>query len=391
MRILSRRGRLAAGAEGWYVAPAMDERKDKGDVKSNAEENESSFPRRTHIHREHLPRVLETRTPSTLVSFRLWFAAAGCFLLMVIFLFGSIRYAQRDWSNKNSRARSWGKSTEAASLAEGKSSGEGMDSATASELPGRPYKLSSAALEEYVRRLSGPQDGPELWLLQAYVGASPAGEREKAYRLGLAARGDGAAFHNAAAAIFLGHQRITEAQEQLWLAEQSAQGATPAIFFNRALCAVLRNRPKSALMWVSQYLARAPKDAQAARLQYTLLMQAGEYVMALDLLRSFLKDQPPTQSLYLDAARLAARLNRQEEAMRYLEESLGGQPLETVVRIYQSPTFRDIRLGPDGAVFTARLAQQARAMLAISPAITAGNTSSPAVRLGAGLLSPKVH
>ena len=44
-----------------------------------------------------------------------------------------------------------------------------------------------------------------------------------------------------------------------------------------------------------------------------------------------------------------------------LETALNGNPIQTVVKTYQSPTFRDIRLSGEGDPFASRLANRARA------------------------------
>jgi len=81
---------------------------------------------------------------------------------------------------------------------------------------------------------------------------------------------------------------------------------------------------------------------------------------ALRLLENFLKTQPPEQPLFLEAAMLAARLDQHGNALRYLETALNGNPIQNVIRAYQSPTFRDIRLSGKGDTLAARMAAKAR-------------------------------
>ena len=99
----------------------------------------------------------------------------------------------------------------------------------------------------------------------------------------------------------------------------------------------------------------------ALRLQSTLLSQLGRPLEALLLLEKFLKGQPPQQPLFLEAAVLAARLGQNGNAIRYLETALNGNPIQAVVRTYQSTVFREIRLSGEGDKLSTRMADKARA------------------------------
>jgi len=157
----------------------------------------------------------------------------------------------------------------------------------------------------------------------------------------------------------LQQRRMRQAQVHFRAAQQIEPGFPPALF-NLALGAMAERNPVRASQLLSHYLARRPDDAAAYRLQAALLTQLDRPKEALLMLEKFLRNQPADQPLFLEAATLAARLGRQGNAIRYLETALNGNPLQNVVRAYQSSAFRDIRLSSDGAALSARLASRAR-------------------------------
>ena len=57
---------------------------------------------------------------------------------------------------------------------------------------------------------------------------------------------------------------------------------------------------------------------------------------------------------------MAARRGQTGKALRYLETALNGNPIQSVVRTYQSAGFREIRLSGEGDRLAARMAERAR-------------------------------
>ena len=104
------------------------------------------------------------------------------------------------------------------------------------------------------------------------------------------------------------------------------------------------------------------RDVQRTAALYlaAVAMQQKDLQRASDLLERFLRDQPPEQPLFLEAAMLAARLGQNGNALRYLETALYGNSIQSVVRAYQSPAFRGIRLSGAGDDLASRMASRAR-------------------------------
>jgi len=176
----------------------------------------------------------------------------------------------------------------------------------------------------------------------------------------MAGSGEDAEMKNDLGAVYLQQKRIKEAVAQFNAAEQIQPGFAPTRF-NLALCAISERNPERAIQLLGQYLGQRPTDTTALRLQSTLLSQFGRPQDALHMLEKFLKEQPANEPLFLEAAMLAARLGQNGNAIRYLETAMNGNSIQTVVRAYQSPTFREIRLSGDGEKLSARMADKARA------------------------------
>ncbi len=292
-------------------------------------------------------------------------------LLMLVVLFGAVRYLQRDWADKNRRARSHGHVAAAAA----------QPSTAAPHAPaaaGRPHAVPEAARDRFLSSLAGTAPLEHLWLLQGQGPGLDNGARHRAMLLDLAENGDGVEFRNLHAALLLKRGAVLQAVRQLRIADQIAAGYPPTLF-NRALCAMMTGLPDQALAWIVRYRARFPRDEQAMRLHFNLLLQADRPEKAMDELAGFLARQPPAQPLFLEAAVQAARMGRVREAIAYLETARHGQPASAIGRIYQSPAFREIRLTPEGTAFAGRLARQARVSLA---------TASAATGIGSAALSP---
>ena len=294
-------------------------------------------------------------------------------LLMLVVLFGAVRYLQRDWADKNRRARSHG---HVAASAAAPHPAPAVAHGTAGV--GRPHAVPAAARTRFLASLAGIGPMGHLWLLQGQAPGLDDGARHRAMLLDLAENGDGVEFRNLHAALLLKRGGVLQAVRQLRIADQIAAGYPPTLF-NRALCAMMTGLPDQALAWIVRYRARFPRDEQAMRLHFNLLLQADRPEKAMDELAGFLARQPPAQPLFLEAAVQAARMGRDREAIAYLETARHGQPASAIGRIYQSPAFREIRLTPEGTAFAGRLARQARASLA---------TASAATGIGSAALSP---
>lgn len=283
-------------------------------------------------------------------TIQLLLAAAFGVALMFGLLMLAVRYAESDWSKKNMQARSRHGSLPASAT-----------SPTAPPLPSWRYTPPPRAVAYTLERLNGDALLPNQWLILGR-GLSNKTDPKLALRtlwMALAVSGESVAMNNDFGVAYLEQKRLTEAVTQFQTALQMQPGFAPTLF-NLALCAIAHRNPGEASLWLGRYLGQRPTDATALRLQATLLVQTGRPDEALLLLEKFLRDQPPTQPLFLEAAQIAARLQQNAKALRYLEIALNGHPIQAIVRTYQSAIFRDIRLSGDGDALAARLAKNAR-------------------------------
>ena len=354
----------------------MDEIHQRSGRDSGASSTGGPVPHRAHSRRAaDVPGAPGTQ-PDPLTRFLRMASTIGIsVLVMLAVLFGAMRYLQRDWADKNQRARSHGHALP------GRTEGVAVSSQNGHVATlGHAYAVPSLACERFLASLGGRGPMIHFWLLQAQAPDLDAGARRRAFLLDLAENGDGVQFRNLYAALLLKHGDALQAVRQLRIADRIAPGHPPTLF-NRALCAMLSGLPDQALAWIVRYRARFPRDEQAMRLQFNLLLQADRPEEAMDELARFLATQPPDQPLFLEAAVQAARMGRAREAIAHLETARRGQPATTIGRIYQSPAFREIRLSPEGTAFAGRLARQARANLATSVAGTSTASAAAPARL----------
>jgi Flp pilus assembly protein TadD len=315
----------------------------------------NSIPRRTHAHpKRNSPSPQLTIKDHTL---RLMVATAIGVAVMYALLMLAVKYANHDWNQKNQRA--WTsytpKSSAPASNAEASATAPSTSSAW-------KYELRPSATQRQMVRLASDRFVPNVWLVLAR-GLSDKTDTEiviSCLRMAMAGNGEDAAMKNDLGAVYLQQKRTKEALAQFNAAEQIRPGFAPTRF-NLALCAISDRDPEKAILLLGQYLGQRPDDTAALRLQSTLLAQFGRSQDSLHMLEKFLKDQPADQPLFLEAALLAARLGQTGNAIRYLETALNGNSIQTVVRAYQSATFRDIRLSGEGDKLAARMADKARA------------------------------
>lgn len=319
-----------------------------------------AIPHRTHSHRSADAPPAVGLQPDPLVRFaRMGLSIAVGALAMLLALFGAVKYLQRDWADKNQRARAQGHRTSSAASVS-------ADSPACAD-GGRPWTVPATARDAFLSSLSsGP--APHVWLVQGFGSGLAPKARRRAALLDLAENGDGVQFRNLHAALLLKHGDVLQAVAQLRRAERIAPGYPPTVY-NRALCALMSDLPDQALLWLVRYRARFPDDPQAVRLHFNLLVQLDRPAEAMDTLDRFLATQPPSQPLFIDAAVQAAQMDRVADAIRYLEIAQRGHPPAVIARIYQSPAFRNIRLSPEGTAFAERLARRARASLARSASV----------------------
>lgn len=342
-------------------------------------------PHRTHSrHAAEAPGAPGSLPDPLTRLVRMLLAIGTSVLLMLVVLFGAIRCLQRDWADKNQRARAHGHSVAP------RADDAVPPASDAAHIPfsGRAYLPPATARSRFLSSLAGRVPASHLWLLQGQSPDLDADARRRAMLLDLAENGDGVQFRNLNAALLLKRGDAIQAVRQLRLADWILPGHPPTLF-NRALCAMMSGLPEQALVWIVRYRARFPDDEQAMRLHFNLLLQADRPEEAMDELARFLAVQPPGQPLFLEAAVQAARMGRAKEAIAYLETARHGQPAMAIGRIYQSPAFREIRLTPEGTAFAGRLARQARASLATSAGATAAGT--PAASTARLPVDPKFH
>jgi len=274
--------------------------------------------------------------------------------LMLFLLMMAIKYAQRDWSQKNQRAKA--------------SHGHAAHRSEADKLPANPidpegwvYELRPFATGRALDRLATMPGGPNGWLL---LGRGLPAKTEpqivlSALLMAMATDGESAALKNDMGAAYLQQKQLRKAEAQFRAAEQLQPGFAPARY-NLALCFISHRKPERASRLLGQYLGQRPQDSSALRLQATLLTQLGRPENAMHMLEDYLKDQSAYEPLFLEAAILAARLGHNGNAIRYLETAMNGNSIQSVIRTYQSPTFRSIRLSGEGAALTSRMARKAR-------------------------------
>jgi tetratricopeptide (TPR) repeat protein len=272
--------------------------------------------------------------------------------VMLLLLMMAMKYAQRDWSQKNQRARA----------SRGRSApGEADGVAVAQLEPGWIYPLPATATSRQMRRLAADAHVSNWWLVMGR--GLPDRDQPQhviaCLRLAMVTGGETAVMKNDFGAAYLQQRRIRQANGHFLAALQIEPGFPPAQF-NLALCSIAERNPAKGSQLLARYLARRPDDTGAYRLQSTLLSQLGRPQDALTMLERFLKTQPPEQPLFLEAAVLAARLGQNGNALRYLETALSGNPIQSVVRAYQSPAFRNIRLSGEGDALASRMASRAR-------------------------------
>lgn len=361
----------------------MDSRFPDSDPPAPSAGSKVPVPHRTHTHRVQDAPGAQPDPLARAVRMAVTIGISA--LAMLLALVGAIKYLQRDWADKNQRARAQGR-TAAVPAAKHAAAGNGTNAAET----GHPWKVPAEARERFLGTLAGGTLR-HAWLLQGFAPQTSVQERRRALSLDLAENGDNVEFRNLCAALFLKHGDVLQAVRQLRLADRIAPGYPPT-GFNRALCALMTDLPEQALLWLVRYRARFPEDPQAVRLHFNLLVQLDRADEAMDMLDRFLATQPPSQPLRLDAAVQAAQMNRVEEAIRHLEIAQRGQPPAVIARIYQSPAFREIRLRPEGTAFAERLARRARASLARSASVqplapsASGKTQPPRTPV-----APKYH
>lgn len=280
-------------------------------------------------------------------TIRLAVATAIGLAVMFILLMLAVKYAEHDWSRKNQRARTHLSQLQAASKTD-----------TAAAAVGWKYELPPGAAQRHLDRLDADPLFRNGWLILAR-GLSETRLVISSLRMAMAIGGENAEIKNDLGAAYLRQKRMKNAVEQFVAATQIRPGFAPALY-NLALCAISDRNPAAAIQWLGHYLGQRPADTTALRLQATLLTQMGRPDDALHMLEKFLKTQSPSQPLFLEASQLAARLGQTGKALRYLETALEGNPIQSVVRTYQSGVFREIRLSGEGDRLAALMAGKAR-------------------------------
>lgn len=281
---------------------------------------------------------------------RLAIAAALGIAVMFALLMLAAQYLQRDWAQKQQKAKAKRPPAPARST-----------DAKPAEPTGWTYELRPSATDRQLDRWQADRFVDNWWFVLSRGLSSKTDPRIRmaGLRMAMARTGESAELKNEMGSLLLRQKRTKEAAAQFHAALQIHAGFPPALF-NLALCSIAERNPTQAIQLLGRYLGRRPADVVALRLQSKLLSQLGQPRDALDMLEKFLKDQPPDQPLFLEAAALAARLEQNGKALRYLETAINGNPIQAVVRTYQSPVFREIRLSGAGDALAARMAAQAR-------------------------------
>jgi tetratricopeptide (TPR) repeat protein len=332
------------------MAPSRDKRNDSGPRKDSSSEN--AIPKR-QFHKPARNAAIPPQPTIQSHTIRLLVASAIGVVLMFALLMLAVQYAQRDWNRKNQRAKTWQTPKPAAT----------NNAAEASEEPtGWKYELRPSATQRQMRRLAADSLVSNWWLILGR-GLSDKTDPDlsmSCLRMAMAVEGENAEIKNDLGAAYLQQKRMKEAVAEFRAADQIRPGFALARF-NLALCSIANREPLQAIWLLGQYLGQRPDDIAALRLQSTMLSQTDRSLDALHMLEKYLKNQSPEQPLFLEAAVLAARLGQQGNAIRYLETAMNGNPIQTVIRVYQSSAFRDVRLSGEDDKLAARLADKARA------------------------------
>lgn len=310
----------------------------------------NSIPPRTHYSRPPRNPSIPAQPTVKTHTIRMAIATAIGVAVMFALLMLAAQYLQRDWARKQQKAKS-PRANSSMTTAE----------AETPEAPGWSYELRPNATKRQMDRLRSDRFVANGWFILSRGLSDKTDPRIllAGLRMALATGGESAELKNEMGVLHLRQKRMKEAAVQFRTALQITPGFPPALF-NLALCTIAERKPAQAIQLLGRYLGRHPGDIAALRLQSTLLSQLGEPLESLHMLEKFLKDQPPGQPLFLEAAALAARLGQNGKALRYLETSIAGNPIQAVVRIYQSPAFREIRLSGEGDALASRIAAQAR-------------------------------
>lgn len=265
----------------------------------------------------------------------------------------AVHYLNRDWAQKQRLA---------SASAVKKTPAPPAETPTAEIPAGWAYEWAPQATERHLRRLAGEHHVANWWaILARSLADQPKPDLlVSALYMAMASQGENAGIKNDLGAVFLQQRRLPDAVVQFHAADQIQPGFAPARF-NLALCALADRNPVRAIQLLGQYLGQRSADEAALRLQVSLLAQLGQARTGFAMLEKFLKDQPREQPLFLEAAVLAARLGETGNALRYLETAMNGNSIQAVVRTYQAPVFRDIRLSGAGDKLASRMADKARA------------------------------
>ena len=330
---------------------------------SKSEESQSSKRRESSVHND-IPARSHYRPPKRVITspqpsikrhlLRLATASAISVLLMLALLMMAVQYEKRDWNQKVQQI--WAASVAKPAIVEEATTPPAIDTPK-----GWAYELPPSATPRHMKRLNSDRSVSNWWLILARsVSDQPSPEIQlSCLRMAMAIGGESAEIKNDLGAFHLQQRRIREAASQFLGANQLQPGFAPARF-NLALTAIADRDPIQATRWLGNYLGQRPTDTTAIRLQATLLTQLARPFDALRMLEKFLKDQSSDNPLYLEAAVLAARLGQRSNALRYLETSMNGNPLQTVIRTYQSVAFREIRLSGEGEALAKHMASKAR-------------------------------
>ena len=300
---------------------------------------------------QHSPRRRMPPHPSARAhTIRLIIATALALAAMFGLFMLAVKYATHDWNLKNQRAKQAGRRPAKSKPKVSKLAPDAWR-----------YEFPAEATERELARLTQDPYIPNHWLL---FGRSLSDKTafpvvQASYWMALAYGVETADVRNDLGAAYLRQGRTKAAYSEFLFAQQIEPGFVPSLF-NLALCAIAERDLPKANRFLTQYLVRRPRDLDALRLQASLLSQGGQSPLALLMLEKTLRSETASHPLFLEAALVAAQLGQQGKAIRYLETSMNGNPIQAVIRVFQSPAFRDIRLSDEGNALSSRLASRAR-------------------------------
>jgi hypothetical protein len=281
--------------------------------------------------------------------------AAVALLAMLVGLRLAVKYAERDWAEKNAAAHQTGGRARGADAA----GDEGDAAENAAE--GWTYTVERRGALG-LRAAERPAGGRASWTAAARAAAREGDGRaaRMAARMATARGGGWATTANLEGTLALEAGRSEEARRLF----RGAAGENRSAAYNLAVCDWLEGRRSEAIAGMAAFSMRRDADEGAVRTLGRWLWQSGRRGEAVEMLRRRTGDGSP---LLLDLATYEAVRGEKRRAVATLRRALDGVPLTQAIHTFQSPAFREASLTEEGRSLLGELADRARQTLAAEP------------------------